>query len=278
MKKIQSIQELPKWFNISNYNCLTELAEHELLNQVNCRLMLIQYQSLDLIDQKSAFSSIRDKSIWHQITTGVIIADLDKYNSDNNDYSWVKKFGLDDDSLSDLSLSRSPVVRGLNVAEVLPLSHDFKALDVYKSHPLNNEKIFPPDGTRELDFSFITQSYQSMFGKKAHIVINIEKYSNKEIMKNIELMLPEWRKELGISEPQKVFLSKQSVYKKVLEYQVIAFLDLWIWKLVNKVSIPHKISVIALYPNGEKGENELKQTVIPFVQKLYDSGIDGDDW
>lgn len=104
-----------------------------------------------------------------------------------------------------------------------------------------------------------------------YMSLNLEFYSDQQIIHELKQLLPKWRKKFGVSEIDLVD-AKPSEIRKVIDYRLIPFIDLSIWALLENKHISSKIYAAALFPFGEKGVDEYKQTLLPFYSKVWGTG------
>ncbi|VDR25844.1 Uncharacterised protein [Raoultella terrigena] len=84
-------------------------------------------------------------------------------------------------------------------------------------------------------------------------------------------MLPQWRKEYGITEPEiGLFRFGLSTIKKVISLRTIPMLDLMLWANHRGVKISNEQMSRLLYPNDSeviRGGAQIKDTDKPFAEK-----------
>ncbi|WP_307803470.1 DUF6387 family protein [Rahnella sp. ChDrAdgB13] len=84
-------------------------------------------------------------------------------------------------------------------------------------------------------------------------------------------LLPVWRSELNINEPEKK-RSWSYIRDRILSYKIIPLIDLLelakIYTNGTKRRIPKRVLSLMIYPNGERDGFGLEQTVIPFLEKI----------
>ncbi|ELY7391621.1 hypothetical protein SOJ80_001816 [Cronobacter universalis] len=108
------------------------------------------------------------------------------------------------------------------------------------------------------------------FSYSMYMAIDIKK-TDEEILRDLEKLLPVWRKELNIDPPEKK-RSWEYMRSKILSYRIIALMDLQeisrIYTTITKTRVPKRLISLALYPEGERDGFGLDQTVIPFLEKI----------
>ncbi|MFH7566343.1 DUF6387 family protein [Oceanimonas smirnovii] len=106
------------------------------------------------------------------------------------------------------------------------------------------------------------------------VTINLEGNTDAEILADLATLLPQWRKALGVNEPER---SKPnaglSLLLKAVEYRVIPLLDLMLWQRMEGVSITRALLAAVLFPaeleDKPRDHNHMAQTIMPFVSSLF---------
>jgi hypothetical protein len=273
MSKVDSVRDLPKWFKVDNYDCFNDLSNEHLIEQLDARLYVF--------DKLEAIESI-DELTLQLSPVSKIYSEIQQSNPIIKNVAMVSKSS---NAVLNMLSANSNSIKGITNAEIgvseklieenkdLWNSEMLKKADWYKN-------LIEFDNTQEPKSSFYKNVITYMFdfslfkreikpdSKDIFIKINLAEHTDKEIRSDLSKLLPVWRKQLKIEEPKGDVFSKPSDIKRILEYRVLALLDLRIWSKNEKRSIPHRVYTAALFPNGEKGETEFKQTVLPFFGKI----------
>jgi hypothetical protein len=299
MKKVNSVNELPSWFNLANYDFLEKLTLEEISGLITDREHLLE-PSDDVMEglrkvnlSKDPLLGISPKpapppslansglekdferivtifrycftSIWANIASG-------NPNVKRN-IKYYKELFQDSDRPENDVLAFASEFKQLGKGAFLGISPD----DVNRLIKLLESflKEVPPDwadfaddyrNLRRIDLN----RYNPLKGR-IFTAINLESFTDKEILEELTKSLPEWRKVQGVEENSYIQLSKPSHRSKIIEYRIIPYMDLSISALLNEHNIPHRVMVAALFPNESKGELEFRQTIIPFYKKILDS-------
>jgi hypothetical protein len=278
MSKVRSKSDLPNWFSLVNYDLLQELSEPELLNQLKVRLKL--FLSLDKARKEHApeftIDDLKYGNVWRQISQGKPVLKTfaeSEISCGNANLEWLNKFGVNSTNLNALSINQSPAIKGFPASLAIHVGREIDNLNLAKTlgddSPLAGILELYPTGFHDADINTLKNGIHILKNNDdLHVSINIDDFSNEEIIHQLTQLLPLWRKTKGIVNPREKGLSKQALYKKINQYQVVAYIDLYMWQYFVQKNIPLKVFTVALFPNGEKGENEIKQTVIPFVSMI----------
>ncbi|WP_437889801.1 DUF6387 family protein [Phytobacter sp. V91] len=98
--------------------------------------------------------------------------------------------------------------------------------------------------------------------------------SDDEIIKDLSLLLPMWRRELELDIPEK---KREWGYirRRIIDYRIIPLLDIMalakIFTFVTGRRVPKKILALLVYPDGERDGFGLAQVVLPFLEKVAGS-------
>jgi hypothetical protein len=299
MTKINSVNELPSWFNLANYDFLEKLSLEEICGLITDRTFLLE-PSDDVMEGLRKVNLSKDPllGISSKPVPPTSLANLSLVK----DYErTVTIFRYCFTSIWANIASGNPNVKrntqyyaellqGLDrpVNDVLAFALEFKQLgegalmgispnDVnYLSELLESFlKNVPPDWADFADdytnLKRIDLNRYNPLKGRMFTAINLAHFTDKEILDELTKCLPEWRKVQGVEENSYIQLSKPSHRSKIIEYRMIPYIDLSISALLNDFTIPHRVMVAVLFPKESKGELEFRQTILPFYKKILDS-------
>jgi hypothetical protein len=299
MTKINSVNELPSWFNLANYDFLEKLSLEEICGLITDRVVLLE-PSDDVMEglrkvnlSKEPLLGISPKpapppslansgivkdherivtifrycytSIWANIASG-------NPNVKRFIQYYTELFQLLDRPVSDVlafvsefEQLGSGALLGISPEDVNSLS---KLLESFLKDVPPDWADFADDyrNLRRIDLNRYNPIKGRMF-----TVINLERFTDKEILNELTKCLPEWRKVHDVEENSYIQLSKPSHRGKIIEYRMIPYMDLSISALLNNFTIPHRVMVAVLFPGDIKGELEFRQTILSFYKKILDS-------
>lgn len=171
--------------------------------------------------------------------------------------------------LSKNMLSGCEAISGINFQWMTNLPHLFEAHGLTQLVENQSGDLFKyklKDST-DKDVNFVALPKKRLMDGEVWVSLNLRLYSDEELVAVLKHLLPDWRAQIDIDEPSPS-IGKRSAIKKLVSYKVIEYLDLLLWSKASEILIPHKIMVLALFPNGEKGEVEFTQTILPFVKMV----------
>lgn len=137
--------------------------------------------------------------------------------------------------------------------------------DNEKLFNISNESIslIVPDEMR-------TPNNAEEFSHALHLSIDIAKNDN-DILDSLAKLLPIWRKELKVSEPEKR-RTWEYIRDRIISYRVIPLFDLLefskLYTKITKKRVSRKTIAFLTYPHGEQDQFGLAQTVLPFLDKI----------
>lgn len=272
MKFYKSTDDLPKWFDLKKYICISKLSNSEIKKQVQYRADLINSVKWAYAENETdengeqCLFEYGDYKRNEQITKGDVVlvefrdVEMERLTKEQNIAN-----GCDFKS-HDYLLPCTQAVSG------------YKTMSAYyHARGLINEGLIKQDdeytyfknelSLADVDIAAKVFGVAGGYGS-ASVSIDLENHTDKEIIADIIKLLPEWRKCLEIEEPDGILYSKELDYKKVVSYRIIPLLDLMLHEKINNKKFPLRVLATALYPKAEKGENELKQTVIPLALRI----------
>lgn len=253
--RLKTMEDLPSWFSLEKYSLLEELSLSDVRKQFQERDVIFHYLKLEKetssFDSEFPFGEFYNE--WESIvSTGLVETGSSALSEEDDEYRSAR-------------LKWTHCVRGVppwTAEHFIWWSKEKKLF--FKDEDYTYMKRAWVGG----DISMISKKYEfSGDTNGLYLTLDIEEYSDKEILASIEKLLPIWREQLDFPEP-KVNFSKESEKKKIVSYRLIPLMDLLIWAESENLIIPHRLLAIALFPKGEKGEVELKQTVFPLLYKM----------
>lgn len=92
-----------------------------------------------------------------------------------------------------------------------------------------------------------------------------------EILKDLSLLLPMWRKQLGLTTPEKK-REWEYIRRRMIDYRIIPLMDVLnlakVFTFVTGKRVSKKVMALLVYPDGRQDGFGLHQTVLPFLDKI----------
>jgi hypothetical protein len=302
MKKIKSAKELPKWFSLDSYTFLESIDLKYILNQIKARqfwinamddllptLREIEKKSNEGISFENLISEIKmqfepDASNltpkinfkltinqinytlcrnWASIVSGnpdiksltQVEADTDLFLSFYNRHDFYSLFGT----------SEFGAIRGLTIGEINACHKLATGLFI------DERKIWESEGNNSSMNEIIDFNKARENPSEIYCSVNIKNFTDKELHEAFAKSITEWRANSGIYAREDILLSKPSHRQKILDYKLIPYLDLKNCEYILGLKIPHSVMASMLFPYGEKGELEFRQSILPFYKKIIDT-------
>ncbi|AXD69886.1 hypothetical protein EO05_26010 [Salmonella enterica] len=284
MKRISSTRELPKEFNLSKYDVLGDMTDKDLFRQVNLR-------------SESYHDAMNPSVKWDYDSTTYFLehggnltmwyGQSDPFNeikidSPPESYEWMKggkefyeKYMENCNKSMHVStgygigyLSREMLMYLSKMDDrVGPRQDKPIIMDDDEFYCILNEQSDPAlDGTLR---ARLNDSVSIISDDGSSLLLNIDVSTPDEILlSEFKRLIPIWRKELNVEKSLSISSSWAVVRKKIIDYKVIPYIDLTIWAYANRITIPHGIMSIALFPCGERDLFSIAQTIKPFVETL----------
>lgn len=262
-KQIKNKHDLPSWFKLDNYDELNTIDDHELCYQVELRRYMLELIEEDkngiahYLQANSQEIDWEDGELFKQLFNSKVLLD---YPSD----MLVAPAQLPDD----LKLFKTRSISGLNNMEVFLNTAELISENVIKF--TNDNEMFFTGNAPYTDFSFINtwinQNEQNNTGI-ATVNIDLANYTNEEILFDLKSTLEIWRRQLDAPSPNHQ-IAKQLEIKNIKDNRIIPRLDLMVWEQLENKQIISSVLAVVLYPNGEKGEIYLKQTMPKHLKNM----------
>lgn len=275
MKKVKSTKDLPKWFKLANYDYLLSLSDDDIAHELICHESLFcnskQQPSIKQCIYSCVFNGEPNILAWEKA--------CDEYGQQPE---IIKQYERDQEKRKMQRNEEYKILDKLRPSLTLPMVDGVTYVSLFDtlkdSTFLQQQGFITYDGSERFHDQALFQSFVPISTYKLrynepnyHYTIScnlhIEEHTDHEILEAIKTLLPIWRKKTGYPEPQKI-LQKPSDMKRVVKYKLIPLLDLKSWANIEKVKIENRVLVTALFPDGEYGENNLTQTIMPFLKKV----------
>lgn len=267
--EIRSIQQLPIWFNIKNYEGTEEFGLQEWSSALTKRIEFLRYISFLLAYKNVDFWNDSDSApeLLHELEQ-MRVNPLDLPEKRQNQ----PKFTYDSQQMR--------TVREMTFSDLY-----YAILWANKSNQKNTSAIL----------KLFDQEKRSASQLKSTQLLNFDwsDWSGKPILENqntpeftplvVDLSLPKttlleaferWLdstvSEKNIEQAKRF---AESDFKKWHEYRVLPYLDLYIWEKQTRNKIPLRVYANAFYPDGSRGEANLKTTTLVHAREFLEGSV-----
>lgn len=273
-KRIKSKRDLPKEFDLKKYEKLSSLSDKDLFRQIYWRMewkektwadelasyFLEHGCNLPLFDH-DPFGEIKNEpsdAYYEQFKGGKEF--VDKYQSHTKN----KK-----------RLSTGYGIGVLSRLEVMHFSKDVDHKGDRKGKPfdISDEEVnelLKEDITNHGKLMSYASDPVSLIMEGIALYLSVDLSVPDEILlSDMKALLPKWRDELGVEAEEIQINNTWSVIrKKIIEYNVLPYIDLHLWSNIKGVSIPGGVLAVSLFPDGDKEQFAIAQTIRPFIERL----------
>lgn len=254
MKPSEVIKAAKQWFRLSNYDVLQEITLNDLNYEISRRAALLRYDFCNEESPRYQHYLVEEAKIFAGApllvsSTESLPPTPKKENPLVDANVHVRHMTVNDISRYEAKL------RDLNLLQRSSVSPDAP------STPVSKEQ----GGRRLTDIEMLNSDHP------LYLWLNIRLLTDDEIVEHVKRMLPQWRKEYGISEPKiGSFRFGLSTIKKVVSSRIIPMLDLMLWAKRHDAKISYEQMSRLLYPNDSeviRGGSQIKDTDKPFAEK-----------
>lgn len=234
--RISKKSNMPKWFNLDNYNKFMALDDDMFITQIIVR-------NNDYLTE--VFK--QDGYFEDKLSSGLYPLTYPKCNlrKDFNDFRIAASRIFQPLSLLSLDL----INENINSAASEVKENSYNHIDVVSNTPF--------------------------FDGDIHCSIRLDAQDDL-IINDLKRLLPQWREQLGITlDEDRIKNSWSIVRSKIISYQAIALYDLLLWQKATGNQITNGVLAVSLYPEGDFDSTNIVQTIKPFVENLFsDSSIE----
>lgn len=228
MEIIKTIHELPNWFNLDNYQALT-FSEKDLFHQIEYRNVMFRLIEAEIF-----------------VSTPETYLGLLSPREESSSFCFKIKQDNPDQLQSSLSIS--------------PLS----LIEMQWNGEAANKHINSSSTTISAPY----KSYDLAFSDETNLLnLSISlNFPDHQIIEELKKLLPTYRNQLNAKKPGSLY--KKSDYSKIISYNILPLTDLIIWAKAEGKHIPLSVLAVCLFPDGSKGEEDIRKTIIPFMERV----------
>lgn len=254
MKSGEVIKAVKQWFRISNYDVLQKITLNDLNDEIIRRAVLFRYDISN--EQSPRYQRYLEEEAKILAGTPLLVSSTKSMPPTSK-----KKNPLVDATLHVQHMTINDISRYEAKLRDLNLLHRSDASPDAPSTPVSREQ-----GKQRLtDVEMLNPDHP------LYLWLNIRLLTDDEVVEHVKRMLPQWRKEYGITEPEiGSFRFGLSTIKKVITFRIIPMLDLMLWVKRHGTKISYEQMSRLLYPNDSediRGGSQIKDTDKPFAEK-----------
>lgn len=272
-KRIRSKRDLPNEFDLKKYEGIELLSDKDLFRQIYWR---IDWKEENWSEELATYFlehgcklPISDHDPFREIK---IEPDDAYYEQFKGGKEFVERYHSHGKNKKRLSVGYG--IGLLTRMEVMHYSQGFDANGDRKGKPF----FLPDDEAKELLeddpanhgklVSYLSDPVSLIMENAFHISLDLT-VPDEILLSDMKKLLPKWRQELGVeAEEIQINNSWAVIRKKIIEYNVLPYIDLYLWSHVMGVSIPGGVLAVSLFPDGDKEQFAIAQTIRPFIERL----------
>ncbi|MFP5441358.1 MAG: DUF6387 family protein [Gammaproteobacteria bacterium] len=260
-KRIQALSDLPDWFNLPRYSWTKTIDPVELVIEFSYRA----------ITHDAGKSHPGWPHMLRLITSGNgrVVSNSAIPNSESTSVQdFERELAQQIGENIGLVLDRGAAVSPLQVNYVTYLAN---RLAEHLPSPPHQDGISLMGGDTISFDAYMASKVDSPddFGERVKCEIDLT-LSDQTILRELRELLPLWRKSLSeiIGQELSSGTPAFSDLEKISHYRVIPLLDLVIWAKEAGSSIPLRLLRAAIFPNGERGEDDIRKMIFPFIERM----------
>lgn len=234
--RISKKSNMPKWFNLENYNKFITLDDEMFITQIIVR----SNDELTRVFERDGYFEDKLSSGLYPLTYP---------------QCHLKMIS------GDVRIAASRIFQPLSLSSLGFINDNINSV---------------VDKEKESPYSHVDAiSNIPCFDGDIHCAIRLD-VQDDLIINDLKRLLPQWRKQLDIKlDEDRIKNSWAVVRSKIISYQAIALYDLLLWQKATGNQITNGVLAVSLYPEGDFDSTNIVQTIKPFVENLFsDSSIE----
>ncbi|MEB5738605.1 DUF6387 family protein [Klebsiella aerogenes] len=248
------------WFDINNYDFINSLTLGGLIKELEWR----DYLFNELANPSVFFDDEYDIKFNRIFSGDANIEVLSDEERDNLEF--INAINEQTPSLRNLygELPKLPSREGVCPVTFSELSmYGFTAID---------QGFFK----RDEDYTYlksnamlasVTGNLEDCFSSSVLTSIDLDGATDDEIISNLAILLPLWRKQLGLPEQEHVAQKRIGIrtIQKLVSNRVLPILDLLLWGQVNSKEITNPMLSVLVFSDDPKDTQAIKDSIKPFA-------------
>ncbi|HAK0052330.1 TPA: DUF6387 family protein [Shigella sonnei] len=268
-RKVNSKKDLPKSFDLGKYDCLENLSDKDLFRQLYWRQDDLTMKHSEMPEYGFMFGAEYPLHNNYGDPFGELKED-DWFCDKQKEYDHKVQPKLIELSYDD---GIKPVTR-FDISMINKLTAErgyWKDKPIIIDNEMVGSLISEDNG---MFWAVMREPVNLLSDTLDNMLVSVDLLHNRddELIEAFTKLLPKWRSELSIVEPDKPIAgSWESIRRKIIDYKIIPLIDLLSWELSTDRKISLGVLAVSLYPDGEKDTFAIAQTVKPFLEKIMRS-------
>lgn len=247
METIKTTNDLPSWFSLDNYKYLN-YSEEALFSLIAEREM-----KFHLLEGGDSFS-LAEACLTDIRKSGM---ERDGFISIPTDYElWKNAYpepNTNENKNHNEYLPEGKAVQPFSIIDICQMGLEASVF-------LDN---VPDD--EDCGKSYDSMARLATGGDTLSLSINLH-LPDYQIIEELKKLLPQYRNLLESPKPKKKY--KQADLAKILPYNILPLADLTLWAKAENKNIHLSVLAVSLFPDGSRGEEDIRKTIIPFMEKV----------
>ncbi len=250
------------WFDLSNYSFIENLSVYDFIHEIEWRHTLFYCSdSVGDLSEASFDDTIKYKRIFNGDPHLEIYSEEEiSFNKEMDDY--MKASGRAD------ALKRDkPSLK--HDTGVMPLS--FAELAMYNKVAINKGAYWINKGgeLETLDPQYmlaaVSKNVPEYMSHRILLDLWLAEATDNEILSSIKKLLPQWRRELSVPEPDILPRRRMGLktIQKLIQNRVLPILDVLLWGELYNKEVSNPILSHVIFPDDPKDSQVIKETIRP---------------
>lgn len=256
----KNLDSIPEFFNDTNYKVFLDLDADEIYSEIEHRRRTI----IPLLEKIEAGSVDR----WVNADVNAILNGNPQLTGASNTVGFIsipseeidkskRQSDLAQEQFTELfeQLAFNPSMQPLSVGDINSLFYSQKRLlDEASEHinTLQNDAVVTSSTFSIVDNNMVSFKLGSKDKDRNYlnVKINLEHFSDKQIIEHLKQSLPEWRKQLNAKTGQHKNIRVEQE-ERILKFKLIQLFDLKMWETINSTKILDEVICAKLFPNED---------------------------
>ena|SRR3990167_6036759 len=269
-KRIKSVSELPKWFDLKKYEFTKSLDALGWYEQFYVRGTFL-YHARDMRKNNEVFPEDFKQAMQasRENPNTVIDSDprIENYCTLEETLAPVHPLkALKQNSTRGLKTIKSITMRDYIGLKGLMRPDRIQYIENWFYMPDHEKEFFPEDAPWFNEP--ICHSYTPRFGHSQDVVLINLRLPDSLLIESFKEHLADKRKTVDVFTKKHI---RESDFNHWANLGVLPYLDLIIWAIETETQIPNRILADALYPSGDKGEETIRKTTSQLAESLLDN-------